>query len=243
MRHFARFSALVFVALVFAVSADFNRALAQTPTPTPVQAGQVIISELRLRGPAGEEDEFIELYNNTDSPITVQALDASGGWSVVISDGQITGAIFTIPNGTIIPARGHLLGANVNGYSLGNYPSGNPTPTPTPLPSPTPAFATAQPDRTWDFDVSDGSGVALVATANGTNFTAATRLDAVGFTNSPALYKEGNGIATVVTANVEHTYYRDLRGGGLPRDTGDNAADFRLVGTFTNIQITTLGAR
>src|ERR687894_44534 len=102
MHHHARFRAIVLVAFVLAVSADFNRALAQTQ----VQAGQVIISEFRLRGPAGAEDEFVELYNNTDAPITVQALDTTGGWTVVISNGQITGPLFTIPNGTVIPARG-----------------------------------------------------------------------------------------------------------------------------------------
>ncbi|MFZ0749104.1 MAG: hypothetical protein WAM70_07075, partial [Pyrinomonadaceae bacterium] len=35
--------------------------LSGTPAPTLIEAGQVIISELRLRGPAGAEDEFIEL--------------------------------------------------------------------------------------------------------------------------------------------------------------------------------------
>jgi hypothetical protein len=218
---------------------------------TQIQAGQVIISEFRLRGPAGAEDEFIELYNNTNQPITVQALDTTGGWTVAISNGQITGPIFTIPNGTIIPARGHLLGGNANGYSLCNYPSGYGTTAPTPTPTPTASpciqnglngtFTHTTPDRTWDFDVPDGSGVALFATTSGTNFTAATRLDAAGFTPSPALYKEGGGIPSVVTANTEHTYYRDLRS-GLPRDTADNASDFLLVGTTPGIQVTRLGA-
>src|SRR5688572_20211156 len=75
---------------------------------TQVQAGQVIISELRFRGPAGFEDEFIELYNNTDSPIIVQASDTSAGWAVAISNGQITGNVCIVPNGTVIPARGHF---------------------------------------------------------------------------------------------------------------------------------------
>jgi hypothetical protein len=252
MRHYARFCALVLVALFFAISAGSDRAVAQTPTPTPIQAGQVIISEFRLRGPAGAEDEFIELYNNTNQAITVQALDTSGGWTVAISNGQITGPLFTIPNGTVIPARGHLLGANVNGYSLCNYPSGNGSAAPTPTPTPTQTgpcllngvngtFTHTIPDRTWDFDVPDGSGVALFATTNGTNLSAGTRLDAAGFTPSPALYKEGAGIPSLVTANTEHTYYRDLRS-GLPRDTADNASDFLLVGTAPGIQVTRLGA-
>ncbi|HEX6185272.1 MAG TPA: hypothetical protein VFZ44_15410 [Pyrinomonadaceae bacterium] len=252
MRHHPRLCALVFLAFFLAISADFHRSLAQTPTPTPtpIQAGQVIISELRLRGPAGAEDEFIELYNNTNAPIVVQATDASAGWTVAISNGQITGPLFTIPNGTTIPARGHYLGANVNGYSLCNYPSGystgSPTPTPTPTASPcvtngVSGFPHTTPDRTWDFDVADGTGVALFSTTNGTNLTAATRLDAFGYTSSPALYREGAGFPTIITANVEHTHYRDLRS-TLPKDTNDNAADFQLVGTSINIQITRLGA-
>ncbi|HWN09689.1 MAG TPA: lamin tail domain-containing protein [Pyrinomonadaceae bacterium] len=209
---------------------------------TQVQPGQVLISELRLRGPAGVEDEFIEIYNNTDSPLIVQSLDGSAGWAVVVSNGQITGSICVIPNGTEIPARGHFLCANSNGYSLSGYPSGNPVPLASPSPSPTPGpFAETTPNVTWGFDVGDGSGVALFGTTNGTNFTAATRLDAFGFTSSPALFREGNGFASIITANTEHTYYRDLRA-VTPKDTNDNAADFRLVGTAPNIQVPLLGA-
>ncbi|HYH85282.1 MAG TPA: lamin tail domain-containing protein [Pyrinomonadaceae bacterium] len=224
--------------------------MAQVP---PIQAGQVIISELRLRGQAGAEDEFVELYNNTDQDIFVQSTDGTSGWTVAISDGQITGPLFTIDNGTRIPARGHLLGANVNGYSLCNYPSGSgpggPPVTAAPVGAAAPCvtngvsgtFTHTTPDRTWDFDVPDGNGVALFSTTNGLNMNAATRLDAFGFTGSPALFREGTGFPNVVTANSEHTYYRDLRN-ALPKDTTDNAADFLLVGTAISIQITRLGA-
>ena len=51
-----------------------------SPTPTPVSAGNVLISEFRLRGPNGPNDEFVELYNNTDSVITVRSVDGSSGW-------------------------------------------------------------------------------------------------------------------------------------------------------------------
>lgn len=225
------------------------------PAPTLVTAGQVIITELRLRGPAGAEDEFVELYNNTDSDIIVQANDASPGWTVAFSNGTITGPLFTIPNGEIIPARGHLLGGNSNGYSLCNYPGGNGSavfsmakgPEPAALASPCVAngvngtFAHTIPDQTWAIDVPDGAGVALFTTTNLPSFSVDTRLDAVGFANSPALYKEGSGIPNVVTANTEHTYYRDLSN-VTPRDTADNASDFLLVGTTPGIQISRLGA-
>ena len=240
MRLSVRISLVVLSVITCCFSLSFRTVNAQTQ----VQAGQVLISELRLRGPAGAEDEFIEIYNNTDQAITVQALDSSSGWSVVISNGQITGPICVIPNGVIIPARGHFLCGNTNGYSLSAYPSGNPSQGPALdalAPAAISAFASTTPDRTWDFDVPDGSGVALFATTNGTNLTAATRLDAFGFTSSPALYREGTGFATIVTANIEHTYYRDLKT-FTPKDTNNNAADFRLVGTAISLQISLLGA-
>lgn len=211
---------------------------------TQVQAGQVIISELRLRGPAGATDEFVELYNNTDQDVVVQATDTSAGWAVVVSNGQFTGTLFTVPNGTRIPARGHFLGANSLGYSLGGYPSGNPDPSIVPAAPNAVAlvpFATATPNATWDVDVPDGTGVALFSTASGPNMNAARRLDAFGYADSPALFREGTGFPTVVTADVEHTHYRDLRS-GRPLDAGNNAADFLLVATAVSTQITRLGA-
>jgi hypothetical protein len=93
-----------------------------TNDDAPVSAGQLIISEFRLRGPSGASDEFIEIYNNTNSPHTVGATDASAGYGVAASDGVLR---CTVPNGTVIPARGHFLCVNSVAYSLGNYPSGN----------------------------------------------------------------------------------------------------------------------
>lgn len=200
---------------------------------TQIQPGQVLISELRLAGEAGVEDEYIEIYNNTSSDIIVQATDTTSGWAVVLNNGQITGAIFVIPNGTRIPARGHFLGANINGYSLSEYPSGNPTIingnaktpngiTPGPFPGTTP-------NATWDFDVPADLtlGLALFSTTNGLAWNAATRLDAIGMVNAPALFREGAGYPT---APVTQTLVRDMRTpAGFPKDTNDNAADFLLL--------------
>ena len=91
----------------------------------------LVISEFRLRGPgtgapgSGANDEFIEIYNAGDSPITVQAFDGSAGFALAASDGVTR---FTIPNGTVIAARGHYLGINSVGYSLGSYPASTNTP-------------------------------------------------------------------------------------------------------------------
>lgn len=187
--------------------------LASTSSPVivtvqPVNPGEVIISEFRFRGSNSYLDEFVELYNNTDLPVTVGTADGSGGWSLVSSDGSVR---FTIPNGTTIPARGNFLGVNT-AYGLDSYAPGN---------------------AVWAADIADGAGVALFKTSNPTNFTLANRLDAVGFaavTNT--LFREGAGLqpAGGVNTNAEHSFFRRLNS-GLPKETNDNAADFMFVST------------
>src|SRR5205814_9026262 len=105
-----------------------------TVTPGLPTAGQVLISEFRFRGAAGASDEFVEIYNNTDLPITVATADASTGRALVgantTSPTPATSARFVIPNGTVIPARGHYLGTNSTagtGYRLGRYAAGHAT--------------------------------------------------------------------------------------------------------------------
>lgn len=220
-----------FVSTIFVCFSAVLEARAQTQ----IQAGQVIISELRFRGPAGFEDEFIELYNNTNSPIVVQASDTSPGWAVAISTGQITGNVCVVPNGTSIPARGHFLCANSNGYSLSNYPGGNPNCGTQNGQNGITPFGHTTPDVVWSFDIPDGAGVALFTTTSTVNQSAATRLDAFGFTTSPALFREGAGFPTIPNSSNEHTLFRNLVS-STPRDTNDNAADFLFVATTASIQ-------
>src|SRR5687767_8522701 len=136
---------------------------------SPVPGG-LLISEFRTRGPASAQDEFIEIYNNTDSVHVVTPPDGSGGYGVAASDGTLR---CTIPFGTVIPARGHFLCANSDGYSLGGY---------------------ATPDAVYTLEVTESQGLALFSTDNSANFNAGTKLDAVGLTSSPALYREGAGL-------------------------------------------------
>ncbi len=197
-------------------------------------AGDVLISEFRLRGPNpnGASNEFIELYNNTDSPIAVSTTDGSSGWAIAASDGVIR---FVIPNGTVIPARGHFLGVNSSGYSLDSYPSGNDGAEPT----------TATGDATYTLDIPDNAGIAIFRTSDTKNFSTSTRLDAVGSTaEANTLYREGTGYAAITPFNIDYAFIRDTcgKGGsittfgtcptnGLPKDTDNNATDFYFVDT------------
>lgn len=192
-------------------------------------ASSIMISEFRLRGNS-DLDEFIELYNNTDTPLTVAAADESLGWSLVASDGTTR---FVIPGGTTIPARGHYLAANSGGYSLSNYGG----------------TGKAVSDQAYNLGIPDNAGVALFNTSDPTNFTFAYRLDAVGFNNPnnpvPALYREGSGLSPIGTENGEYSFTRKLDT-GIPQETNDNATDFVFVsttgGTFGGSVASVLGA-
>jgi uncharacterized repeat protein (TIGR01451 family) len=225
-------------------------------------AGDVLISEFRFRGPTpsgtpqtGAFDEFIEIYNNTDSPVTVTDIlggsgcalattrgagnkepngcssspQGNGGWAVVTSD-NTSSPKFVIPSGTVIPARGHYLGVNANGYSLNGYPAGT--------------TINAVGDTTYTTDIPDNAGIAIFRTANPSGFNADQRLDAVGFSAvvNP-LYREGNGLGLPVTTDIEHSFVRKLAS-GQAQDTDNNLADFALVATNGNQTLTSaqLGA-
>jgi uncharacterized repeat protein (TIGR01451 family) len=202
-----------------------NSATALTYITGPF-AGDILISEFRLRGPAGANDEYIEIYNNSATPHSVQATDDSGGYAVAASDGVIR---CTIPNGTLLPARGHFLCVNEAGYSLGLYPAGE--------------LSTAEGDLSYTTDIPDNAGIAIFRTSDTKNFTLGNRLDAVGSTSEEnTLYKEGAGYPALSPLGLDYALYRDLCGksgsittfgpcttGGGARDTDNNAVDFVFV--------------
>src|ERR1051326_6165271 len=190
-----------------------------------IAAAQLIISEFRVRGPKGNNDEFIEIYNNSGADHTVAG--GGTGYAVAASDGV---ARCVIPNGTVIPNRGHYLCVNSVGYSLASYPAGNGT--------------TATGDATYTADIPDNAGIAIFNTSIAANFNLATRMDAVGSTSEAnTLYKAGTGYPALVPFSIDSSFYRDNCGKGgsittfgncsidTPKDTNNNAADFVFVDT------------
>ena len=195
--------------------------------PAAPHAGSLIISEFRLRGPSGANDEFIEIYNDSGADHTVAALSGTG-YGVAASDGILR---CTIPNGTVIPNRGHFLCTNSVAYSLGSYPSGNGT--------------TATGNATFAVDILDNAGIALFNNnSGGAFFQLANRFDAVGSASEAnTLYKEGTGYPTLTPFSIDFSFVRDECGKGgsittmgpctisTPKDTDNNAADFTFVDT------------
>jgi hypothetical protein len=209
--------------------------------PSASAAGSLIISEYRLQGPNGFEDEFIEIYNDSGADHTV-ASSSGTGYGIAASDGILR---CTIPNGTVIPARGHFLCVNSDGYSLATYPSGNGT--------------TATGDATNTTEITDGEdpdgmggnpplprqGIALFNNnSGGGSFILANRFDAVGpVAEANTLYREGAGLPNITPFAINYSWVRDECGKGgavnllgpctrsTSKDTDNNSADFYFVDT------------
>jgi hypothetical protein len=223
-----------------------------TITP-PVAAGDVIISEFRLRGPgdastapqvsdspsalgaptatAAETDEFVEVYNNTDQDI------------VVTDANPVTCALQALSTGPATPCGWALL--DLQGAASGDIPRFV-----IPAGAIIPArghylaagagyslSALAAPDLTYNPPAypggeADYTGLTLYGTADRAQFNVANVFDAVGFDGAAPPFREGTGLlpADGVTADVQHSFVRN-QGSGRPADTGDNRADFTLVAT------------
>ena len=200
----------------------------EDPPASVASAGQLVISEFRVRGPNGLNDEFIEIANVSGADHTVAALSGTG-YGIAPSNGVTR---CSIPNGTVIPNRGHYLCVNSIGYSLASYPAGNGT--------------TATGDATYTTDIPDNAGIALFNNnTGGGSYILANRIDAVGSTSEAnTLYKEGTGYPALVPFSIDYSFYRDNCGkggsittfapcptGGNLKDTNNNAADFVFVDT------------
>ncbi|HEX8351801.1 MAG TPA: Calx-beta domain-containing protein [Pyrinomonadaceae bacterium] len=205
--------------------------------------GALVISELRTFGPGGSNDpndEFVELYNNTDTPLTVAASDATAGYGVFTTGASCDATpvlVGTIPNGTVIPARGHYLMVGT-AYSLANYGG----------------TGAAAGDLTMSSDIPSNGNVALFSTADVANVSTSTRLDAVGFgSNTGAvcdLLREGATLPPAAANQSmlgQHSYFRrqcdfvsavGCATSGNTKDTGENAADL----LFADTNGTTAGA-
>jgi len=84
-----------------------------TPSPTPVVANHLVISEIQISGDGTHlnDDEFVELYNPTSSPITM----SSWRLSRKNSAGTLDTLVLTL-NGTV-PAHGYFLITDGDGYN------------------------------------------------------------------------------------------------------------------------------
>ena len=190
--------------------------------------GTVLISELRTSGPSGANDEFVEIYNNSDSPIDIS------GFALVKRGTDCTATpvvVATVPGSTILPERGHYLITGTT-YSLAASAASN--------------LALTSP-------LEDDANVALFSTATLTALSTATRLDAVGFGsntgNNCDLLREGTNQPSAAGSTSQHSFVREFNvTSGVNIDTNNNLTDFTVVSTTpatpvsAGINAPTLGA-
>ena len=104
--------------------------------------------------------------------------------------------IGVIPNGTVIPGRGHYLFVG-SAYSLANYGGTN----------------AAAGNLVLSQDIESDRNVALFSTTSLVNLSTETRLDAVGFgTNTGGicdLLREGTTLTPLSGSTLEYSYFRD----------------------------------
>jgi CSLREA domain-containing protein len=168
----------------------------------PVHPGDLLISEFRTRGPAGSADEYVKVYNNTDSDINIFAINQSAGFLVFTDNNRNC----LIPNGTVIRARGYFLCTGAS-YSLSSIAAG---------------------DASFSGDVLDGRGIGIFSKSQ--QLTSNDKIDQVG-TNQSTFGFEGTALPQFTsTPTEEYAWMRDLSS-GRPKDTNNNAVDFVLVST------------
>jgi hypothetical protein len=178
------------------------------------KAQSLVISEFRTSGPSGSADEYVEIYNNSNSSITIAApgigcaLVKSG--AAAADPGIVVGLI---PNGTVIPARGHFLFGGST-YSLANYGGTN----------------SAAPNIPLAADIENDRGIALFNTSDPAGFILANRLDAVGSSNATvsSLYKEGTGYIPVSGSTLNYCFQRKTKG-EVVQDADNNSTDLIFI--------------
>jgi methionine-rich copper-binding protein CopC len=197
-------------------------------------AGTFLISEIRTSGPGGAGDDFVELYNNSDTPVTVQGSFSSAGYGLfkMGADCNATPVLIgVIPNGTVIPARGHYLFVG-SAYSLSNYGGSE----------------AAIGDAVLLEDIESDANVGIFTGSLVANLSSATRLDAVGFGSNTGgncdLLREGTTLPPLGGSVLEYSYVRDECGkkgnpamfgpcptAGAVKDSNVNNDDFIFVDT------------
>jgi predicted extracellular nuclease len=151
-------------------------------TPALTSSNGVVISEFRFRGPAGGNDEFVELMNTSSGPVGI------AGWQLQ-GCASATGAAssrVTVPAGVTLQAGEHYLFFNNNatgGYS-GSVPG----------------------DTGYGTGFTDGAGARIVNAASAV--IDGVGGDGVGGTQC----REGAGITGMPTANGDQSYERKSGG-------------------------------
>ena len=173
------------VLLILLTIGAVNSALAVSTT--------IVISEFRARGPIGANDEFVELFNLSNSPVAI------GGWKLRFSNPAGTkGDLATIPAGVVLGAGCHYLLTN-SSTNQGPYSGSVPG------------------DQTYGGGITDGSaGLAItmpnnfivdqLGYGNGSGFFETALLPVLDNANLDRSYERKPGGISTSTQDTDNNY-------------------------------------
>ncbi len=171
--------------------------------------GDVVVSEVRFRGPAGAADEYIELTNRTNTPQNL-----TGSVICAAQSGGVNSNLIATPTATIPPNSAYIY-RNSGASSLN----------------------VGQSDAPFTGGITDDRGVGLFTGTAVTACTAANRIDSFAITfagTANAIYTEGTAEAPLTNAAPpSQLAYVRRYASGKPIDTNNNASDFVLVAAQT----------
>jgi hypothetical protein len=165
-------------------------------------ATNVVISEFRVRGPSGSNDEFVEIYNPTNVAVDISGWKIEGG-----NNSGPTGNRYTFLSGTILQPGQYFL---IIGSS---YSGGVP--------------ADGIPPATLSSGITDDGGIALTL-SDGTTIIDQAGMSgcATCYKEGTQLTSLGN----TPSSNLDRGYERKLGGASDScQDTNNNSADFQLL--------------
>ncbi len=164
--------------------------------------GSLLISEFALSGPNGQNDWFVELYNNTDLAQNTTGLRV--GFVNAAGTGYAT--INLPPNVVVRPRAYYLLAGSA--FSITDV---------------TPDFTAAA--------LPVGFAPAGTALSKGAVEQPTQRLDSVGMNNLPPahFYVETAPVAWLNNPSAKHAFVRKFTLTGFPIDANNNKTDFVLV--------------
>ena len=178
----------------------------------PALASDLTISNFRVRGPAGGNDEFVELHNGSGAPVDV------GGYALLASNASgTTGSRATLPSGTSIAPGCYLLLTNraSSGYSGGVVGDVG--------------YNTGVTD-TGGLAIADGSGNVIdqVGLSSGSAYGEGTRLASLGSSNTDQSYARRSDAAGNVQDSGDNAADFTVQAPSVPHNSGSTCSDVGL---------------
>lgn len=187
----------------------------------PALAADLTISNFRVRGPAGGNDEFIELHNGSGAPLAV------GGYALLASNASgTTGTRATLPAGTTIAPGCYLLLTNGGSSGYSGAVAGDVS------------YSTGVTD-TGGLAIADAGGQVIdqVGLSSGSAYGEGTRLASLGSTNADRSYARIRDAAGNVQDTGDNAADFALQAPSEPHNAASGCSDVGLSVSVADVAV------